>query len=236
METFSRISPSLVEGRTRAVVTPDRHWEQDHTGKGTPDPLEVQKKETTVLLANRQGRLISLQAELAPSHVRPLSGHALSQPEPTSVARSTIRPASATASEGRTQPHVPRQGVQSLDESSVTLREPGLPEPSRSAQTQDLSGPVEQRQTIGESTSPVIVVQESNQASEPEQRHNLDKCHPTKTANGEGETSRQEVHTQDPFPDISWEGWGLIRTSEGAYLPETFNPSPHIFQDLTDQW
>ena len=41
---------------------------------------------------------------------------------------------------------------------------------------------------------------------------------------------------QNVFPEISWEGWGLIKTPDGFYLPETFNPFPHVFEDLTDQW
>lgn len=86
-------------------------------------------------------------------------------------------------------------------------------------------------------TPSVSVVQEPNQKSTPDQRQVSDRCHLTTAANEESEAPCTEDCTQLlPFPDISWEGWGLIKTSDGVYLPETFNPFPHVFEDLTDQW
>jgi len=245
-ETFAPNAPPLGEGQARVVVdtqypAPDCRWEQNHGGNSTPGPLEGQEKETAIRLVDRQNHLVNPPTESP--YVRPPSRRALLQPEgPMSVARSAIPRASATASQGQARPREPRQvnNGQSLGEPSVTWRGSDLPEPCGSVQAQKPSdpaifGPVERPQTADEHTQPVLMVQESNQESAPIQRHDSDKCHPTKVAN-EDEASRREGSVQDPFQDISWEGWGLIRTPNGIYLPETFDPFPHVFEDLTDQW
>lgn len=90
--------------------------------------------------------------------------------------------------------------------------------------------------TAGKLTPPVLVVQEPDQKSALDQRHNLDRRHLTTAVDEEGEVPCTEECTQLPFPDISWEGWGLVKTSHGVYLPETFNPFSHVFEDPTDQW
>jgi hypothetical protein len=127
-----------------------------------------------------------------------------------------------------------------LDEPSAISEGQALPEQVGSVQVQKksdpaVSGPVERPQTADEPT-PLLVVQETSQQSALIQRRNSDKRHPTTTANEGGEQIRKEGYVQDPFPDISWEGWGLIKTPGGLYLPETFNPFSHVFEDLTDQW
>jgi len=245
-ETFAPNAPALREGQTRVVVdaqypAPDRHWEQNHNGNGTPGPPEGQEKETAVRLVNPQNNLVNSPIES--SYVLPPSKRALPQPEgPMSVAHSVIPRASATASQGQARPRESRQvnDGQSLGEPSVARRRSGLPEPCGSVQAQKPSGtvifgPAERPQIAGENTPPILTVQEPDHEPAPIQRRSSDKCHPTKVAT-EDEASRRGRCVQDPFPDISWEGWGLIRTPNGIYLPETFNPFPQVFEDLTDQW
>lgn len=62
------------------------------------------------------------------------------------------------------------------------------------------------------------------------QRHNSGECHPTMAADEEDEALRKEGSDQDPLPEVPWEGWGLIKTPDGFYLPETFNPFPRTIE------
>ena len=206
--------------------------------------VDVRYLETAVLLADQRNHRANPQVGLAPPYIYPSGRHAPSQSEePTPVARCTSYPISATASQGRSRLHGSRQvnDVQSLDKPSMTWRGPGLPDPCGSARAQEpsnpaVSGPVERLQTTDESTPPVLVVQEPNRESRPIQRQTSDKCHPKKAANEVDGDLRREGSVQNPFPEISWEGWGLVETPDGIYLPETFDPFPHVFEDLTDQW
>lgn len=80
------------------------------------------------------------------------------------------------------------------------------------------------------------MVQQLSQEPVRVRRHSSGECHPTVAANVEVEVLREEGSNQGPFPDIFLEGWGLIKTPDGIYLPETFKPFPHELEDLTDQW
>ena len=85
-----------------------------------------------------------------------------------------------------------------------------------------------------EPTQSVLIVREPSQELTPVQQCNSDKRRPATTPN-EAEALREQKYVQDPISGISWEGWGLVKAPGGTYLPETFNPPPHIFEDLTDQ-
>jgi len=206
--------------------------------------VDVQYLETTSLLVDRQNYPADPQVELAPPCIHPPGRHAPSQSEePTPVARATSCPGSATASPGqpRLRGSQPVNDIQSLDGPSTTLRGPGLPESCGSPRVQEpsdpaVSDPVERPQTAGESTPPTSVVQEPNQGPPPIRRHTSDKSHPTKAASEADGGLRRGGSPQKSFPEISWECWGLIKTPDGIYLPETFNPFPHELEDLTDQW
>jgi hypothetical protein len=212
--------------------------EQNRAANVTPGP-EVQEKETAALLANGKSHLVNT-TEPAPCHIRARSRYALPQLGPTPAVRSATPRASATVSLGQAQPPGSRQvnGVESVNEPSVAWRAPQ--QPRRSAQVQKLSeppvpGPVEQPQTTGEATTPVTILQELNQGSGPTQQRNSDEFHSTKAVSAEDDASRQERDTQYLFPDISWEGWGLIKTPGGVYLPETFSSSLRALEGLTDR-
>ena len=205
---------------------------------------DVRSLETAVLLTDRHNGPAGPQIEPAPPYVHPPGRRAPSQSEePTPLAHSTSCTNLAIASQGQSRLRGSRQinDVQSLDEPSAKRRGLGLLESCRSTQAQEPSdptvpGPIERLQTADESTLPALVVQEPKQESSPIQRHTSDKFHPTKAANEVDGSLHREGSVQNPFPGISWEGWGLIKTPDGVYLPETFNPFLHVLGDLTDQW
>lgn len=222
----------------------DRQGEQNYI-RNTPGLSEApQKEETVALLASRQNRPANPQTKPAPLHIRPSSRYAPSRSEElTSAVCFKSRRTSATASQRRSQPRASRQAddIQTLDRPSATLRGLDVPEPYRSAQAQEpycpaVSGPVERLQATEESTPLALVVQEPNEELLLTQRHSSNKCHPTEAANEVDRGLRKEGFAQNLFLEISWEGWGLIKTPDGVYLPETFNLLPHEFEDLTDQW
>ena len=223
-ETFVRIAPPLREGQTRVTVD---------TGNVTPGPLEAHKNETVVPLVDRQNHPVNPPTKQP--HAHPLSRRALSQQEePVSVGGSPLLQASAAVSQG--QPN----GGQTLRGQSATRKGlAALPRPCGSAWGEKppepaVSGLVKRPQTADE-PNPPAVAQEPSQESESVQGHNF-KCHPTTVAEEEVGAIRKEGYMQDSFLGISWEGWGLIKTPDGVYLPETFSPFPHVFEDLTDQW
>ena len=228
-ETFAHNALPLGEGQTRIVVDVrypaplDRHWEQNHSGSGTSGLIKARQAETVALLVDQQNRMVTPPKEPPPPHVRPPSRCSLPQPVegPMPFARPAIPLASPTTPRGQTKPRTPRQvnDGQRLDKP---------PDPA-------VFAPVERPQTVDEPTPPVPMVQELNKGSAPIQRRNLDKFHLEKGGDEEDKVSRKEGCVQDPFPGISWEGWGLIKTPHGIYLPETFNPFPHELEDLTDQ-
>lgn len=223
-ETFTYIAPPLEEGQSR--------------------PVDVRYLQAAALSTDRQNHPANPQVPPTPPHIHPPGRHApLRSEEPTPSTRSTSRSNSATASQGQPRLRVTQQvnDVQSLGEPSTTWRRPDVPESCGSAQAQEssgpaVSGPVERLKTADESTPPTLVVQEPNQESLPVKRDASDRCNLTEGANEVDEGLRREEPAQNVFPEISWEGWGLIKTPDGFYLPETFNPFPHVFQDLTDQW
>ena len=221
---FAHVTPPLEEGQTRVV--------------------DVQYLETTALLADQQNHPADPQVELAPPCIHPPGRHAPSQSEEaTPFARATSCTGSATASLGQPRLRGSRliNDVQSLDGPSMALRGPSLPESCRSPRVQEpsdpaVSDPIERPQTAGQSTPPASAVQEPNQEPPQVRRHTSEKSHPTKAANEVDGGLRRGGSPQKSFSEISWEGWGFIKTLDGIYLPETFNPFPHELEDLTDQW
>jgi len=217
---------------------PDR-LEQDYFGDVYPGLLG----ETAILSDYRQNHLVSPSTELVPPRIRAPSRHVVLQlTEPTPITHSAYPRASVTVLRDQAKSRASGRVIenQSFDEPPTTRRGPGFPEQCRNLQGQILSDPVvscpiERPRTVNEPTPPTPMAQEPNREPTPIQRHNSGGCHPTKVVNEEVEAPRKAAYVQGPFLDISWEGWGLIRTSGGIYLPETFNPFPHVFEDLTDQ-
>ncbi|KAF9650425.1 hypothetical protein BDM02DRAFT_1433757 [Thelephora ganbajun] len=219
-------------------------------------PRQINQKRRSKLLtppiAGTPSRYATQQLVSHP-YLRPANGSTTSQlaqqvcenrqrEELMPVTRSATPRAAAITLQAQAKQRASREvnDVQRIGESSATWRGSGLSEPRGSVRTQKssqpaVSGPGERPQTASESTPPVLMVQESNQEPAPTQRRNSDKCHPTKAVGEEGDASREEGSAQDLFSGISWEGWGLIKTCDGIYLPETFGPFPHPFEDLTDQ-
>jgi len=223
-EVFTHVTPPLEEGQSRGV--------------------DVRYPQAAALSTDRQNYPANPQVPPTPSYIHLPGRHApLRSEEPTPPACSTSRSNSATESQGQPQLRGTRQvnDVQSLGEPSTTWRRLDIPESCGSAQAQEpsgpaVSGPVERLKTADESTPPTSVVQEPNQEPTPTKRRVSDICHPTEGANEMGGGLRREEPAQNVFPEISWEGWGLVKTPDGFYLPETFNPFPHELEDLTDQW
>jgi hypothetical protein len=179
----------------------------------TPPPEEGQTRvvdvrcpEASALLADQQNHPTNPQIEPAPPYIHPPGRYSPSQLEPTFAARSTSCSDSAAASQS-----------------------------CGSVQAQEPSGPAEWLQTADESTPPALAVQGPNQGSPQIQRQPSDKCHPTRMENEVYGGLHRGESAQKPYPEISWEGWGLIKTPDGFYLPETFSPFPHELEDLTDQ-
>lgn len=54
------------------------------------------------------------------------------------------------------------------------------------------------------------------------------------SSNGTGGASRNQEDVEDPLSKISWEGFCLIKTPHGTYLPETCNPNPFGLKDYSD--
>ena len=238
--------PPLVDGQTLGAVdvrdlTPDRDWGQNCTGTITPGPLETQAKEAGVLFTDQQDRLVNPPTEPTPSNILPSSRHGILQVEEP-IGRSTPLRAPATASRGQARPPASRRfsDDQWLGEPSAVWNGPASSGPCGRVRVQKqsnsaVSDPVERPQTADGPALQVLVVQEPNHEPVPIQRHNSGECHRTVPVNEEVEVLRKEGSNQDPFPDISWDGWELVKTPDGVYLPETFNPFPHELEDLTDQ-
>lgn len=245
-ETLPHNGPPLEGGETRVVVdvphpTHGHRCERNCTGNATSGLLEVQKKETAISLTDRRNALSSSPTESTSTQIRPPSRCALSQPEERSPVGSALPRTIATPPQGRAKPRVPRRVnvERRLDGLSAAWKEPALPQlrggvPAQTQFAPGVPGPVERPQTTGEHTPPVLSVQAPCQKSVPIQRRNMDERHLTTVA--DKETSHKDGYGQDPFPDISWEGWGLIKTPDGVYLPEAFNLFPHELEDLTDHW
>ena len=244
---FAHNAPHLEEKQTRAMAdiqhpVPDRYWEQNYTTNVTPGLSGAQEKEPAILLTDRHNYSADHPIEPSPSHVRLPNGRVLSQQqEPTPIGRPMIPKASATASQGKAKPRESRQvnDGQRSDETSATWKGPTLPERCESVQAQKQSdsavpGPVGQPPAADEPTQSVLIVREPSQELTPVQQCNSDKRRPATTPN-EAEALREQKYVQDPISGISWEGWGLVKAPGGTYLPETFNPPPHTFEDLTDQ-
>ena len=220
---------------------PGRPWERDYTGNVTPGL--VQEREAAVPLADRQCDPANPPTESAPPQIRPPSRRALSQPEePSPVGRSTPLRTSAISSQVQAKSRALRQikDGQRVGEQSAVQKELALPQLCKGVQVQThsepaISNPFELPQIVDEHPPPFLMVREPRQGPAPIQRRNSDDRHPTAAVNKEDEALRKEGSMHDPSPGISWEGWGLIRTPDGVYLPETFNPFPHVFEDLTDQ-
>ena len=217
---------------------PRSRWERDSVGNITPGPLGVQEKEAVVPLADQQSDLANPPTESASPHTRPRSRRVLQQPkELPPVGRSAL-PKTSTPSQGRAEPQAPRQlgGGQISNEPPATREEPPLPRLCEGVQVQTRSesagsDPVERPQTTGEHATPALTIRDPRQQPAPIQRRDSDKA-----ANEGDKVLRKEGTARDRFADISWEGWGLIKTPDGFYLPETFDPFPHELEDLTDQW
>ena len=197
----------------------------------------MQAIETGVLSTDQQDRLVDPPTEAAPLHTRPSSRRALFQ-----VKEPIGRSAPATASQGQARPPASRQvnDDQLLGEPSAAWNEPASSEPCGGVRVQRqsnsaVSDPVERLRMVEEPALQVLVVQEQSQEPVPIQRHNSDECYPTVVANEKGRALREDGSNRDPFPDILRGGWGLIKTPDGIYLPETFDPFPHELEDLTDQ-
>jgi len=231
--------PPLSDGHTRTVVdvqypVPDRRWRQNRTGSITPGLLETQAKETAALFADLP---VNPPREPTPPHMRPSSRRVqLEESAPVSCPAPLRAP--ATASRGQAKPCASQQtnDDQWLGDSPAAWDGPASSEPCGGVRAPNKSNPVasgrvERPQTTEESIPQVLAVQEPA----PIQRSNSDELHPTTVAKEDDGASHKEGIVQDPFPDILWEGWGLIKTSGGIYLPETFNPFPHELEDLTDQ-
>ena len=193
-------------------------------------------------LAVRQDGLDNLHLEPPLPCIRPMDNFPPLQSEPIPVICSMSRQASEATLEGLSHQCVSRQanGIQRLDEPSATQRGPSLPELCESVRRQEppvpaVPVPVERPQIANASTPPVIVVQEPSRGSAPTQSRNSIEYYPAKAGN-EDEDSQGEGSARSSFPEISWGGWRLVRTPDGIYLPETFNPFPHELEDLTDQW
>jgi hypothetical protein len=200
----------------------DVRREENHTADATPGPLEAQKKVSLVLVTDRQSHQFNPPTGLILPYTRPPL--ALPQTEETtSVVRPLTLLSSASESNDQIQPRESPQIVQSTDEPSVIRI--GLAQPES-----PVMGPVWELRVTDEAAVPVPMKRGLRQGSVPTQG-----CDLTKGANEEDDASRNE-DTQVPFSDNSWEGWGLIQTPNGDYLPETFKPFPSGFEDLTNQW
>lgn len=192
-------------------------------------------------LAVRQDCFDSLHLEPPLPCIRPVSSFPPPQSEPIHVTCSMSRQASEATLEGLSHQCASRQAndIQGLDEPSATRREPGSPEVCEGVRRQEpsapvVSVPVERPQIANARTPPVTVVQEPSRGSAPIQLRNSIECYPAKAAN-EDEDSQKEGSARNSFPEVSWGDWRLVRTPDGIYLPETFNPFPHELEDLTDQ-
>lgn len=235
-ETSAHCASPFVEGQVRSVV-----HEQDHTMDVTTSLLGAQEKENLALLADRQSDLADSPTETTHSPIRPLSRHTQPQvEEPTSIVRSATSPASACLSHGEVKPHESPQinDAQSIGEPSLMWI--GSLQPRKCAQGQRTSGypllgPAVEPRATSEDTESVMIMQEFYQESVLFQGRCSDECHPTKATSKE-EGGLRNGDAQDPFSDISWEGWGLIETPYGVYLPETFDPSPFGIETLSDRW
>lgn len=199
--------------------------EQDHTGDITPDLLKALEKETPVLLADRQGHRVDSPIEPTTSQLPFV--HDLLQIEGSSCVVYPSRPrSSASAPNYQIQPRESPKIVQSVDESSGILV--GSARPHECSQQKSTGG---ESQATDESATSAPIKPGLHQGSIPIQGCDSNEHPPENGASEADDTSHNEGDTQDPFSDISWEGWGLIKTPDGNYLPETFNPFG--FEDLT---
>jgi len=238
--------PPLRNGQTRAAadvrdLTPDHDWGQNCAWSITPDPLEMQAEEAGVLLIDQRDRPANPPTEMAPPHTRSSSVRALF-PVEEPIGRSPPLRASATALQGQARPPPSRQvnDNQWLGEPSAAWNRPAPSEPCGGVRVPKQSnsavaGPVERPRTAEEPAFQVLMAKEQSQEPAPIQPSNSGECYPTVATNEEGEALREEGSDQEPFPDTLWRGWGLVKTPDGMYLPETFNPFPHELEDLTDQ-
>ena len=141
-------------------------------------------------------------------------------------------PSSASASNGQIQPHESPKTVQNVGESPVMWMGPAPPHVL--TQQESLGSPVSQ--VTDEATASALMKRDLPQESVQIQICGSGERSPESEASEVDDASHNEGDTRDPFSDISWEGWGLIKTPDGNYFPETFNPSPFGFEDLTDRW
>lgn len=229
-------APPIWEAQTQGTADV-----QDHTANATPGPSEVQETETTLSLADQRSHPVTSPTGPTSPHIRPTSRRVLPRPEdlmpiiPPAVPR-----ASAALPQDQAQTHRFRQAnsIQGANERSV-MRE-GQPQAHGPARAQiPCEHPVPRpagQPRISEAIARFPTAQGLNQGPSPTQPHDSDNYHPSKADSTEGGAPREEGDAQDLFSHISWEGWGLVKTPNGVYLPETFSPSLPTTDDPTNWW
>ena len=191
----------------------DAPRKQSHTTDNPPGSLEVQEKEASILSAGRQSHSVMTPIEPILSHTPPTHAPPLQPHDTPKIAQSTDEPSVMWI--GPAHPHGCTQ--------QKSLGSPAI-------------GPVRGPRATAEAAALAPVTHGLCQDPAPVKGCDSNECRSENGSSGEDDASGNQGDTQDPFSDISWEGWGLINTPEGVYFPETFNPSPSGSEALTDRW